>query len=69
MVNGEKEESVGETPTGATGTVALLLKVANDWGVCGRIPAFGRVGALRRSGRRNAASLSRNCLKTERRTF
>jgi len=23
MVNGEKEEAVGETPTGATGTVAL----------------------------------------------
>jgi len=26
MVNGEKEESVGETPTGATETVALAGK-------------------------------------------
>jgi hypothetical protein len=36
-VNGEKEESVGETPTGATGTVALPQKVANDLGSAGRI--------------------------------
>jgi len=31
----------------------------------GRISFFGRVGALRRPGRRGAASLPRNCPKTE----
>ncbi|MGA2556792.1 MAG: hypothetical protein ABSG04_11030, partial [Verrucomicrobiota bacterium] len=31
----------------------------------GRISVFGRVGALRRPGRRSAASLPRNCPRTE----